>query len=263
MPLVLAGERLDLPGVRTVSFLDDPSRAPPVTDRSQRTRRMRAIVIHAHSGTASGAVKPGRRDTDDAATALALYQTRTSRQVSWDFTIGRDALVMQQNDPAAWFTWHATAWNSISVGIELIQDADGAFYAEQLSACVALVDCLTRVFRIQRQIAWRSGSPHLALIYRADEQGPSKGADMVGVFAHVHNTTNRGKGDPGPAPFIALAAAGYERHDFTTGADLATWRTRQVQLGCKPDGIALDATCDALAATSQSPHGLWVARPGD
>jgi hypothetical protein len=194
---------------------------------------------------------------------LCRYQTTTARDVSWDFTVGRDGVVYAQNDPVTDYSWHATAWNPISLGIELVQDPDGAFYAEQIGACVALVDTLTRALKIQRQVSWRGKEPHLSMIYRADEHGASKGADMVGVFAHSHNTVSRGRGDPGPAPFKALAAAGYEIFDFATGSDLSAWRSRQSQLGLKADGIALDATCEALAAKAHSQHGLWVSRPGD
>lgn len=262
--ILLCGNRVELPGVRSVSYLDDPSVCPQVTDHSPRTRRVRAIVLHTHSGTATGTVKPGRLVDDDKLAVLARYQTRSDRQVSWDYTVGRDARVFAQNDPAEQYTWHATSWNSISIGIEMIQDADGALYAEQIEAAVCLIDTLTRTFRIQRQIAWRGGQPHLALIERANEKGAGQGRDMVGVFAHVHNTTSRGKGDPGPAIFKALSAASYDVFDFTTGSDLSAWKARQQQLGVKADGIPLDMTCDALAKqTGRSSHGLWVSRPGD
>lgn len=263
--IVIGGKRIELSGVRSVSYLDDPSLCPPVTDFSVRTRRTRAVIVHTHCGTASGIVRPGRLDNDDRVAVLARYQTRTDRQVSWDYTVGRDARVFAQNDPAERFTWHATAWNSISVGIELIQNDDGSLYAEQVSAAVCLIDALTKTLRIQRQIAWSNGQPVLSVIPRADEKGSTKGSDMVGVFAHCHNTLSRGKGDPGPAVFRALASAGYETFDFAAGSDLSAWKARQKQLGVKADGIALDATCDALAkqSSTSSPIGLWVTRPGD
>ena len=263
--IVLNGAAVDIPGVRSVCWKDDASICPQVTDRSQRVLRVRALVFHTHKGTASGVVKPGRLDRDDDKLAiLARYQARTIRQVSWDFTIGRDARVFCQNDPAERFTWHAGAWNRLSIGIEMIQDDDGALYAEQIEAAIALTDLLTRTFRIQRQMAWQRGKPYLGLIYRADEHGEARGFDMVGVFAHCHNTLSRGPGDPGPAIFKALASAGYDLFDYHTGNDLSAWRARQQQLGVKMDGIPLDATCDALAALSgRSSRGLWVTRPGD
>lgn len=263
MSLVFSGLAHEVPGLRTVSYLDDPKLAPRITDSDKRTRRVRAIILHTTSGTCrAGKVKPGRLATDDRAGVLARYQTRTERRVSWDYTVGRDGVVIAQNDPLERYSWHATSWNPLSVGIELVQDADGSLYEEQLDALVLLVDELTRRLRIQRQIEWRSDGPVLSLLSRADEKGAKRGADLVGVLAHCHNTRTRGAGDPGPAPFRALHAAGYEGFDIDAGADLATWRERQRALGLPADGIALDQTCAALERAGR-PCGLWVPRPGD
>lgn len=263
MSLVFGGIAHEVPGLRSVSYLDNPALAPRITDSDKRARRIRAIVVHTTSGTCrAGKVKPGRLANDDRAGVLARYQTRTERRVSWDFTVGRDATVIAQNDPLERYSWHATSWNPISVGIELVQDADGSLYEDQLAALVLLIDELTRRLRIQRQIAWKGDAPVLSLLARADEKGAKRGVDMVGVFAHVHNTKSRGPGDPGPAPFRALAAAGYEGFDIDAGADLATWRERQRALGLAADGIALDQTCAALERAGR-PCGLWVPRPGD
>jgi hypothetical protein len=258
--IVISGERIEVPGVRSCSWLDGT--VPRITDRTERSRRVRAVVIHTHEGKATGSIKPSRLVDDPLARSLARYQTTTSRDVSWDYTVGRDGVVYAQSDPALEFSWHATAWNPISVGIELVQDGDGALYDGQLDALVSLVDVLTRHLRIQRQIPWRDGAPMLGVIYRADEGGTLKGQDLVGVFGHVNNTRSRGKGDPGPAPFYALHEAGYELFDFAVGEDTKAWRDRQVRLGVKADGIPLDGTCDALARGGH-PHGLWVERPYD
>lgn len=264
MSLVFGGIAHEVEGLRSVSYLDNPALAPRITDFNRRERRIRAIVVHTTSGScARGKVKPGNLPGDDTRGAvLARYQTRTLRRVSWDYTIDRDGLVFCQNDPLELSAWHAGVWNPISVGIELVQDADGSLYEDQLAALVRLVDELTRRLRIQRQIAWRGDGPVLSLLARADEKGAKRGADMVGVFAHVHTAHDRGPGDPGPAPFRALAAAGYEGYDFAAGADLATWRERQRALGLAADGIALDQTCAALERAGR-PCGLWVPRPGD
>ncbi|MBL8684435.1 MAG: N-acetylmuramoyl-L-alanine amidase [Myxococcales bacterium] len=262
MSIVLGGIAHEVEGLRSVSYLDDPKIAPRITDSDARKRRVRSVIVHTTSGTCrAGKVKPGRLATDDRAGVLARYQTRTARRVSWDYTVGRDGVVIAQNDPVERYSWHATAWNPISVGIELVQDADGTLYEEQLGALVLLVDELTRRLRIQRQLAWVGDAPVLSQLARADEKG-AKGVDMVGVFAHVHNTLSRGAGDPGPAPFRALRAAGYEGFDFAAGADRSTWRERQRALGIAADGIALDDTCAALERSGRA-CGLWVPRPGD
>lgn len=264
MSIIIGGIAHEVPGLRSVSYLDNPTLAPRITDSNPRERRVRAIILHTTSGSCGrGKVKPGNFPGDDTRGAvLARYQVRTARRVSWDYTVDRDGVVFCQNDPLERASRHATAWNPISVGIELVQDADGSLYDDQLAAMVALVDELTRRLRIQRQIAWRGDAPMLERLARADEKGAKRGADLVGIFAHAHNTKERGPGDPGPAPFRALRAAGYEGFDVAAGEDLATWRDRQRALAIPADGIALDQTCAALERSGR-PHGLWVPRPGD
>jgi len=263
MSLVFGGIAHEVEGLRSVSYLDNPALAPRITDFNRRTKRVRAIIVHTTSGGGTGKVKPGNFPGDDKRGALlARYQTRTARRVSWDYTVDRAGVAFCQNDPLGLSSWHATAWNQLSVGIELVQDPDGALYEDQLAALVLLCDEITRRLKIQRQIAWKDDKPVLELLARADERGAKRGSDMVGVFAHVHNTRDRGPGDPGPAPFRALKAAGYEGFDVAAGADLSTWRERQRSLGIPADGIPLDQTCAALERAGR-PCGLWVPRPGD
>lgn len=268
MSIVYNSTAVEVPGFKSISYLEDPKVSPQITDFDARKYRVRAIVIHTTSGScAKGVVLPGRRPTDDKAAVEARYQTRSSRSVSWDFTVGRDAVILCQNDTAKNYSWHATSWNNRSIGFELVQNDDGSLYADQIAAAVALIDTLTRLHGIQRQIPWDKthDKPVLAMIDRADEHG-AKGLNMVGVFAHVNNTKNRGPGDPGPAPFRALKDAGYECFDFQAGEDLTTWKARQTALGfagSAVDGIALTDTVTALTATGKK-HGLWIAgRPGD
>lgn len=265
MTIPIGEKRLQLVA-RTVSFEDDASAAPQITDYDVRTRRVRAVVLHTTSGTCrSGAVKDSFTGSDAKAKLLAKYQTKTDRHVSWDYTVGRDGVIYAQNNPAKLYSWHATSWNPISVGIELVQDDDGALYHGQLVSLIELVDVLTRELRIQRQLAVVGGQPVLSKLARADEKGALRGGDMVGIFAHCHNTDSRGPGDPGPAPFRALLTAGYEGFDFAAGADREAWRARQSIsgiVGKGVDGIALDTTCAALEQAGR-PCGLWVPRPGD
>jgi peptidoglycan hydrolase-like protein with peptidoglycan-binding domain len=61
--------------------------------------------------------------------------------------------------------------------------------------------------------------------------------------------------------FVALAAAGYERFDVASGADLAAWRARQQSLGVAADGIPGPATVAALKGIGAA-GGLWALRPG-
>jgi hypothetical protein len=60
-----------------------------------------------------------------------------------------------------------------------------------------------------------------------------------------------------------LVAAGYERFDADVGADLATWRERQLSLGLeRADGVAGPETCSALVLAGHK-KACWVYRPCD
>ena len=74
---------------------------------------------------------------------LALYQSRTTRDVSWHFTIDTDGTVIQQADAALWMCWHAGHANGWSVGIELVQQpGSGDLYEVQIASLAAIVEAL-------------------------------------------------------------------------------------------------------------------------
>ena len=137
MSLIIDGQRIETPGLETISWLDDP-KVPRVTDGRRRVpQSARAIVLHTVHGKlgplADKASVPSVR-----AERYARYQASTKREVSWHLTIDTDGTIVQSADVAAWTCWHATAVNGWTVGIELVQEADGALYRPQLAAVVAL-----------------------------------------------------------------------------------------------------------------------------
>jgi len=265
MSIILDGRTVEVPNVTTVSYVENPTSVPPATDFYDRKRAwVQAIVLHTVHGS-RGALKPGRRDSrrDEV---YAQYQANSDRHVSWDATVDTDGSVAWSNDPLQRITWHATAWNTRSLGIELVQDHDGSVYEDQIAALVALLDVLTRELGIQRQIPWRQGKPIANVIPRADELAADRGRTLVGVFGHRNNTRNRGPGDPGDWPFLALARAGYEGFDFSNSEDLGIWRSRQEAAGLQRDdvdGIPGPMTRAAIESKLGRKRGLWVSRPGD
>ena len=204
MSLIIDGQRVDTPGLETISWLDDP-KVPRVTDGRRRVpQSARAIVLHTVHGKlgplADKASPPSVR-----AERYARYQASTKREVSWHLTIDTDGTIVQSADVAAWTCWHATAVNGWTVGIELVQEADGTLYRPQLAAVVALCDLLCARLGIERRVPARAGVPIVVVVPRlTGHDGP-----WSGVFGHRHQTRNRGPGDPGDYPFLALLAAGY------------------------------------------------------
>ena len=207
MSLILDGALITLPGVETRCYADD-SAIPRTTDGSHRRREdVHGVVLHTVTGhPRQPTVQPGSRPSSHAET-LARYQATTARKVSWHYTVDTDGTVVQSADPASWACWHAGGVNAWTVGIELCQGPAGELYDVQMSAMVALVEHLCSAFGIERRYPTRSatGLPHGSPIPRLT--GAAR--PWSGVFGHRNQTADRGHGDPGDAPFLALAAAGF------------------------------------------------------
>jgi hypothetical protein len=202
--LIIDGQRIETPGLETISWLDDPA-VPRVKDGRRRVpQSARAIVIH----TVHGKLGP-LSDVPSApsvrAERYARYQAGTAREVSWHLTVDTDGTIAQSADVAAWTCWHATAVNGWTVGVELVQEADGTVYRPQLAAVVGLCDLLCARLGIERRVPARAGVPIVGVVPRlTGTDGP-----WSGVFGHRNQTRQRGAGDPGSSVFLALLAAGY------------------------------------------------------
>ncbi len=272
MSIVLGGRRIEVAGVETISYLDEPKLVPRASDGNKRATWIRAVVVHTTAGK-RGVLRPGAKPSKRAE-MLARHQANTVRAVSWDATVDTDGTIAWSNDPLERYTWHASQVNPYTLGIELVQDADGAVYQATLDAAAVLIDRLTAELGIQRQTPWRDGRPYAGRIERCD---PGRaGRDLVGVYGHRavwgrnesgKPVPTRGFGDPGDHLFNLLRARGYEGFDPTEVAghapdDIATWRRRQRVLGFDDagcDGVPGPKTVAALRAQGY-PHGLWAQR---
>jgi hypothetical protein len=204
MTLIIDGQRIETPGLETISWLDDPA-VPRVRDGRRRVpQSARAIVLHTVHGKL-GPLSDVASAPSVRAERYARYQAGTAREVSWHLTVDVDGTVVQSADVAAWTCWHATAVNGWTVGIELVQETDGTVYRPQLAAVVALCDLLCARLGIERRVPARGGVPIVGVVPRlTGTDGP-----WSGVFGHRNQTRQRGPGDPGSFVFLALLAAGY------------------------------------------------------
>jgi hypothetical protein len=202
--LVIDGQRVETPGLETISWLDD-AKVPRVKDGRRRVpQSARAIVVHTVHGKL-GRVADAPSAPSVRAERYARYQAGTAREVSWHITADTDGTIVQSADVAAWTCWHATAVNGWTIGIELVQESDGTVYRPQLAAVVALCDLLCARLGIERRVPARGGVPIVGVVPRlTGTDGP-----WSGVFGHRNQTRQRGPGDPGSAVFLALLAAGY------------------------------------------------------
>ncbi len=265
MSIVLDGEKIATPGLETVSWLDDP-KVPKTTDVNPRTQWLRAIVMHTVHGKV-GKLLPGLSKPSTRAESYAKYQANTSRDVSWDYTIDTDGTIVVSNDPIKSFTWQATSVNPFTLGIELVQEDNGDLYEGQIAVAVQFLDLLTRELAdrghpIQRQVPMTmDGKPVKGVIKRIANSETAK--QVVGVYGHRNQTSNRGAGDPGDFIFDALLRAGYKGFNLDANDDVKFWKDIQTRLGLSPaDGIPGRGTQQALIAAGYK-HGLMVTRPGD
>jgi hypothetical protein len=262
MSLIINGKKVDVPGLEVHSWLDGPSWIKEITDFSHRSKSIRLIICHTHKGI-KGNLLPGSGPGSSVASALVRYQTNTDRSVSWDYTIDNNGVVYCQNDPTKKVSWQAGSVNAVSLGFELVQNDNGDVYEVQIEKAVLLIDALTALLGIQRQIAWdRSGNKPKVTVCPRLESG---GSDVVGIAGHRNQTKNRGAGDPGDHIYLALQKAGYECFDLNDGEDLKAWKERQKALGfpdAECDGIPGPKTVAALKAAGKK-HGMWVSRPID
>ena len=269
MSIVLGGRRLDVAGVETISYLDDPKVVPRASDGSPRRGWIRGIVAHTVHGL-PGALRPGAKPSTRAEW-YARYQAASDRKVSWDFTVDTDGTVAWSNDPLERACWHGHTVNAHTLGFEMVQDHDtGAMYEATIAAAAAMIDFLTLQLGIQRQTPWRDGKPYAGRIERC--QSGNNGARLVGVYGHrnvwIRNSHGgleavRGRGDPNDHLFVELARRGYETFDTEAGQDLEVWKARQAELGFAAkacDGIPGPATVERLRAKGHA-GGVWVLPP--
>ena len=212
--LIIDGVRVPVPGVRVTTWVDDPKRAPPITDGRAITKRPIAFVWHTSKGILCRAAAPDAIPSTMGET-LALYQSRTAREVSWHITVDTDADVLQQADPARWQCWHAGGANAWSLGAELVQrDATGTLTAPQIRAAADVTDAVCLALAIPRRVLVSAdGAPWTRQVRDLQSaKAGGRGLTWAGVIGHVHLTTDRGPGDPGPLIFAELIARGYARH---------------------------------------------------
>ena len=251
--LILNGQSLPTPFL-SKSFAEEPAYRL-TSDKGPRRSSdwVRGIVVHTTQGRYPQPILPGL-GRGGGALANIRYWNRSPDYAGAHLLVDTDGTVYQTADLVTEQTWHATNVNPVTVGIEVVQGNDGSLYQGQLAATVQLVNWLTANLGIQRQIP-------LPYAGHALERLSSGGRDVVGVYGHRDQTSNKGRGDPGDAIMQMLADAGYERFDIGAGQDLDVWRSRQQSLGVTASGVPDAATVEALKTTR--PNGIWVSDPAE
>lgn len=279
MPLIIEGRSVavvDVKGnpIESASFLDDKRfQLAKSGYRPRRTNWVRGICVHTRMGAwPLHLVDESRNRRWDE--MVAQRWENSGRMAGAHIAIDADGSFACLSDLMTTATYHAGQVNEYSIGIEMYQEPDGTIYKATLMNAVAIIDAITRVFGIQRQVcSERQLSLRLASPVRgrtksanlAYHPGGREGRDFVGVYGHRNCTRNRGLGDPGDHIFQFLKMAGYEEFDIDADEDRHVWLSRQAQIGIPEDsldGIPGPMTCEALLDQGK-PYGLWVCRPTD
>lgn len=252
MSVVLDGRLYEIPGVTTISWLDDPRHVKETSFRRPREYPVEFIVLHSTGEHAVQEVTSGSRNPSNPFQwAEANARESQAHTASWDATMRSDGVLLWHNDPVRYEDYHATAMNPRSMGIEIAQSPE--IFKIQVDAMVRVLDFLTAYFGIQRQIPWNNGVPDRRVMSRF----VTGGSGYSGIVGHRNGDDNRS--DPGDGVFVALKSAGYEGFDLASGEDHRIWSQRQRALGVPVTGMSDAATRSALAARGY-PSGLWVKR---
>lgn len=273
MSLVFNGKKVEVDGLTSVDFLDNPKYH--IANRGFKPRAenewIRGIVLHTRMGMVSHCMhsEPRNNRWDEV---LPKRWELSNRYVGAHIAIDSDGSYSCMADLITEYTHHAGQVNPYTVGIEIYQGGKGDLYLPAIEACVKIVDILTRELGIQRMFPSETG-----LSYRIARDGRKpwrrtrrlawhpdgrRGVDFAGVYGHRNATRNRGRGDPGNEIFAELANAGYEIFSIDAEEDKTVWRARQRKLGVITDGIPDLRTRKALSDEGR-PAGQWVFRPCD
>lgn len=208
--LIIDGRRYPVPGVRIVSWLDDP-RVPKAAHGAPRSSAdVLASIVHTSRG------KDARitRETGSPAKGLRVARylgRRNARQVSAHFVVAGDGTVYQIADCGNWRTNNAGTTNNFVCGGEVSQDDDGpSLTRAQVAAFVATMHVIHDVLRIPKRIPMIEGR-HVIEDVKAWLSRKSGGEQRAfsGCAGHRNTSASRGEGDPGDPLMEALRASGF------------------------------------------------------
>lgn len=206
MAVIVSGNALEIPGLRSLSFVEDESlRLVIPGDGRRRTRNPDLVVWHTTQGY------PDRKhpapqyvreipaeERDCTGRATILYWRRSPRVAGAHLVLDTDGTVLCTCDLETETAYHTPGQNGRSIGVEVVQAEDAALFRAQLDAVPILAEWLSATLRIDRRVRF----PYRKVSVVGDA--------FRGHCGHRDCDDNRGWGDPGDYVMMALPQ-GWER----------------------------------------------------
>lgn len=263
--LHIKSKRLTIPNLQVQSYLDSNKPFNQCHHKTRRQNGLNLICLHHNRGMIPGMILPGTNNIDSTAISLAKYQARKdTRKASWDFTIGTNNDIYQSNLPEDFYTWNCNQMNRYSIGIELVQQHNKPWelYQNTIDSAVLLIDVLTYVYGIQRQILSFDSDKQVFMDHKL-EVTETRSSSLYGLLPHKSINEKKGPGDCSNHLLHQLKDNGYEIFNAEKGEELEVWKDRQKGMGVGIDGLPGMKTREAIKRFRKNKSGLWIRRPID
>ena len=208
--LVIDGRRYPVPGVRIISWLDDPRIPRAHHGKPRDASKVTGSIAHTSRGKRYRVTRETGTATKGLRVARYLGKNNDS-DVSAHVVIAGDGTVFQLADLALWRCNHAGTANGFTFGVEVAQDDDDpSLTRAQVRSFVAVMVAAHDALGIPKQIPMERGE-HVVGDVRAwlSEKSGGQQLAFAGCAGHRCTSASRGEGDPGTPLMEALRVAGF------------------------------------------------------
>lgn len=264
MSLLIHGSLVDVPGLTITppASHGGPAYAKLGDDdcRPRTTPWIRQLILHTTGGKWPQPLLPGAGLGGHACDIAEMWSGAGSVHSGAQLIVDTDGTVVCLCDLATTVAYHAEGSNPWSIGIEMCTLPNGSIYQATLTATAKLTDFLCYpTFPIPRQMPrgpYRNEPLRRMELGSGARRHNAGGPNLVGVFGHRDNTSERGYGDPGNLIWSELAALGFEGLDFNGCEDLAVGERRQHALNALGESLTIDGVVGPASLAAAAKHGF-------